>query len=452
MQPIYSPLPSERTAFLVSDLLDGEECARLVADGTPGFRPTGRDYPASYRDNDRLVRDDPGLAAALFARLRAHLPERLDGARLVGLNPRFRFCRYRDGQRFRVHRDGAHAEGPRVRSRLTVQVYLDEGFAGGRTRFFGSRFGEETFAVSPRRGTAIVFDHALWHDGEPVTQGTKHVLRTDVLYEDELEPASSPGHLGYVYAVLPLADGRVASGARDRTVRVWGDPAEVRHGHRGSIHALCEPSPGTLLSGSRDHTVRALDGSIVLELDAAVLCLHAYEGGVAVGAGDGVLRVMQGRTLRELRGHEGWLWALTSVAGRLLSGGEDGAVRVWNEHGCVDATNPGRGAIHALARIDDRSFAAGFGDGAVVIYELRRDRLSPVEVLAAHQGEVYALAALPEGLLASGGEDCAVRVHRLRDRALITEVSHDDFVRALAVTRDGRLLSGGYDGAVRWLT
>ncbi len=57
---------------------------------------------------------------------------------LVGLNTRFRACRYQGGQSFRIHRDGAYAAEPGVRSHLTLQLYLDDdpARAGGHTRFF----------------------------------------------------------------------------------------------------------------------------------------------------------------------------------------------------------------------------------------------------------------------------------------------------------------------------
>ncbi|WP_063037276.1 hypothetical protein [Nocardia pseudovaccinii] len=57
------------------------------------------------------------------------------------------------------------------------------GFDGGRTRFYAT--GEPGAAslgvIRLETGTIVVFDHALWHDGEPVTHGMKWVMRTDVL-------------------------------------------------------------------------------------------------------------------------------------------------------------------------------------------------------------------------------------------------------------------------------
>src|ERR1043166_2406508 len=183
--------------LLLAEAID--DCDRLVTDLTKrGFAPTGEFYPSGYRDNDRLVFDDLALAVAWFERLQPKLPgEFIDATgmrwELCGLNSRFRACRYQDGQGFCIHRDGPHVPAEDTRSFLTVQLYLDDDPArvGGRTRFYADPGGEQLWAaIEPRRGTVIVFDHRVWHDGEAVTRGVKHVLRTDVMYR-RASPARS---------------------------------------------------------------------------------------------------------------------------------------------------------------------------------------------------------------------------------------------------------------------
>lgn len=62
-------------------------------------------------------------------------------------------------------------------SRLTLLVYLNDGFEGGATDF-------RDFAVTPRTGDALLFVHDTWHEGQAVTRGHKYVLRSDVMYAD----------------------------------------------------------------------------------------------------------------------------------------------------------------------------------------------------------------------------------------------------------------------------
>src|SRR5258706_8200222 len=144
MHPNYSPAREDPSfgfqdpCFLLRGVLDAEGCAAVVARAEAmGIGRTGSDYPASYRDNDRLVFDDPALARELFERVRALLPARRgEKWRLARLNERFRVCRYANGQSFRVHRDGAYASSEGARSWLTLQIYLNDAseFRGGATR------------------------------------------------------------------------------------------------------------------------------------------------------------------------------------------------------------------------------------------------------------------------------------------------------------------------------
>ena len=304
-----------RVCSLIAGALDATTCAHIVRAVTDSFEAAGKDYPPSYRDNDRAVVDDPGLARALFNRMRSALPARVVNRhggtwRLVGLNERFRFCRYTGGQCFRVHRDGAHAPSSERRSLLTVQIYLDEGFEGGHTRFYASRHGELVGSIEARTGHAIVFDHDLWHDGEAVTRGTKHVLRTDVVFERERGIADEAregvtaleGHTGYVFSLVAMGDGALMSGSRDRTVRRWARSeagawrcTHVLEGHTASVLGLAEPRPGIVWSGSRDRTVREWDlasgaSHVVCKLGGAVLCLELLANEeVAAGAADATI-------------------------------------------------------------------------------------------------------------------------------------------------------------------
>jgi prolyl 4-hydroxylase len=183
----------ERAPFtlLVDDVLTSGECEELIAriDGlSPAVAPItthrGFELRPDIRNNERVVFDDVGLAGALFDRLRPVVPAELrerDGlllGRAVGLNERFRGYRYSEGHRFAPHFDGAFARNARECSELTVLLYLNEGFLGGATAFC-----DWEARVVPRRGQALLFQHAIRHEGCPVDGGRKYVLRTDVMYQ-----------------------------------------------------------------------------------------------------------------------------------------------------------------------------------------------------------------------------------------------------------------------------
>ena len=66
-------------------------------------------------------------------------------------------------------------------SKLTFMVYLSDVPQGGETRFFGNDMSVQV-AVRPEAGKALVFEHTILHEGVAAEDGTKYVLRTDVMY------------------------------------------------------------------------------------------------------------------------------------------------------------------------------------------------------------------------------------------------------------------------------
>ena len=165
-----------------------EECGALIslseAAGYAGAPIEGEfDGPFGFRvhngrRNCRAAVEDRRLADVLWERLKRHVPGRVEGRAVVGLNERLRFYRYEAGHHFSAHTDGYYLRANGERSRLTLMVYLNENFTGGQTFFLQT---ERT--ITPQTGTLLLFSHHLWHAGRPVLQGRKYVLRTDVMYE-----------------------------------------------------------------------------------------------------------------------------------------------------------------------------------------------------------------------------------------------------------------------------
>jgi len=54
-------------------------------------------------------------------------------------------------------------------------IYLNDDFEGGETKF-------DNVTIEPKTGTALCFIHEQKHEGCPVVEGLKYVLRTDVMY------------------------------------------------------------------------------------------------------------------------------------------------------------------------------------------------------------------------------------------------------------------------------
>lgn len=173
------------------------ECERLLAAAeSHGFGRTN--YPQAYRGNLRLSTTDPGFAALVWSRLQAHLPSEVtigdssDGQpwQASGLNDCWRLAKYHPGDRFMGHVDGAYTRQQNVEmSMFTVNVYMNEGFEGGSTRFYFDNHKQSDFAVTPRTGLCLLFrqppGQMYYHDGEQLGSGLKYLFRSDVMYRKQ---------------------------------------------------------------------------------------------------------------------------------------------------------------------------------------------------------------------------------------------------------------------------
>lgn len=169
-------------AFTLQALLSPAECEALIALAEHnGFESAGVRTAAGaqkamphVRNNERVVFESVEWVDRLWRRLaQVDLPE-LDGQVAIGLPRLLRFYKYWPGQRFRMHKDGPWLEDG-LSSKLTLLVYLNDGFVGGDTDF-------RQFRVTPKTGDALLFVHDTWHEGAAVEEGVKYALRSDVMY------------------------------------------------------------------------------------------------------------------------------------------------------------------------------------------------------------------------------------------------------------------------------
>lgn len=174
--------------FTIEGVLSERECSQFIAAAEGlGFAEApinvglGRTRRVpEHRNNERAMVDDWDLARLLYRRIRSELPENAEADwTLAGLNERFRYYRYRPGQYFRWHHDGSFQRKNGEKSFLSALLYLTDDFEGGATEF---DFFDERLEVRPGKGTLLVFEHHLRHQGAPVCRGTKYIARTDVMY------------------------------------------------------------------------------------------------------------------------------------------------------------------------------------------------------------------------------------------------------------------------------
>jgi hypothetical protein len=487
------PLPPDLgRCVLIPGFLSPSECREMIgAAESRGFSSAELDYPPSYRNNDRQVFNDPDLARRLLERLGNKvlggmenlLPDDSPGGwRPSAINERFRLCRYGPGQQFHIHQDGVHHRGADCRSMLTFMIYLTDGddFEGGNTSFYsaGPASGEDASNViariRPRIGSLILFDHGIWHAGEEVTAGIKHVLRSDLLFrrdsgQEHVEVAASSHHQGYIWTLAELGDGRVASGGRDGKIRIWhphGELDAVLTGHSQSVLGLAECGPGMIASVSRDRTLRYWDVATqrcirsMTAHEAAVLSLVRLPGGkLATCAADHTFRLWsdEGELRQTFTGHAGWVWGMADLGhNRLATASEDGSVRIWDldTRDCLltlSFKHPLRSIASRRAGPEDAyALAVGDAKGDLTLWRMDQGRARELRSFKAHDAAIRRIRFLRDGSLATCAEDNRLRIWSYPELALNHEEIHGNFVTDVLELRGGAKVSCGYDGQLRW--
>jgi hypothetical protein len=184
-------------AFVIENILTPEECKRWI-DHTEevGYETALVNIGGGMqrkildvRNSSRCIIDDADRARELFERIKHFLDPSLTIENKVPyeLNERLRFLRYDPGEYFNPHLDGRYDRPdnhPRAGdySIITFQLYLNDGFEGGTTRFFHSKQRGEHYDVIPKPGSVLLFEHRMEHSGEMVVSGRKYAIRTDIMF------------------------------------------------------------------------------------------------------------------------------------------------------------------------------------------------------------------------------------------------------------------------------
>lgn len=196
-----TPLVQEIPNFL-SEL----ECNKLIQFAKEsGFKKPNF---GNSRICERLHTVNQDLSTFVLERLNGYLPKeiKIDGVRwrLSRFTHHWRYVHYSPGGLFAPHYDGSKMLPWKEMSVFTVQIYLNQDFSGGSTRFYldyvpdrmkphpieygkVTKFSpnKPTHETRPETGKALVFNHTenTLHDGEKIEKGEKYILRGDVLYQ-----------------------------------------------------------------------------------------------------------------------------------------------------------------------------------------------------------------------------------------------------------------------------
>jgi len=209
--------------------------------------------------------------------------------------------------------------------------------------------------------------------------------------------------------------------------------------------------------------VDALTGEVqlTLELDG-VECVALSPLGriIACGMETGNVRIFDGRTgdsLRKLRGHEDSVRSIAfDPSGRLIAtGASDYSTRVWTWRETTIRTLAGRWGVSNVVFVDDGARLLTdtvldiLGTGkytkeATVLYDLRTGAVHRVR---AHEADVTALDAGPDGLAAVGLKNGVIEVMQISTGEVVCRLEgHAGPVSDLAFSHGGHLLASAVSG------
>jgi hypothetical protein len=167
----------------LTERLGYEEALVNVGYGRQMFMP-------DIRKGWRCIVDSHMYAEELWQRVKSLIPPLSDlpttqrraeaGWVISGLNERLRFLKYTPGDYFKPHQDGSYTTPDKTATSFyTLQLYLNDGFQGGATRFFCDN--DVMTDCVPEAGMVLLFEHRLMHEGSLLEAGDKYVIRTDVM-------------------------------------------------------------------------------------------------------------------------------------------------------------------------------------------------------------------------------------------------------------------------------
>jgi len=187
----------------------------------------------------------------------------------------------------------------------------------------------------------------------------------------------------------------------------------------------------------------------------AVTAVAAHGTALVSGGEDGTVRIWDLTGIqpgRQRRGHAGWVYAvaISRDGETIASAGDDATIRLWQL-----ATGESTGILTGhLRRIRSLAFTAGgqlvsgAEDGQVCLWDTRRGSL--IRAMRTPGCPVWAVAiGAGDTLVAAAGEDEFVRLYELANGEVLAEkAAHRDWIRALAFA-DDMLITGSGDQSVR---
>eukprot|EP01084_Bolivina_argentea_P103680 185672_1 len=138
-----------------------------------------------FRNCKRMMIDNFDMANCLWLRVKQFIPTYFNKSKKIAFNERLRFLRYHKGEFFSPHYDGTYIRPNGEYSQITFLLYLNNNFKGAKTNFLDPMDHDSKHAAKITSGMVVMFQHNIFHEGAILEEGTKYIIRTDVMYTKE---------------------------------------------------------------------------------------------------------------------------------------------------------------------------------------------------------------------------------------------------------------------------
>jgi WD40 repeat protein len=362
-------------------------------------------------------------------------------------------------------RDIAKSDGSRILAVSPDGTKIAGGDKDGHVKIWNAADGKELLALEGHKGA--VTGLAFSGNGQLlVSCGEDHTLRFwnpangQAIAVTGAHPAAVRG-----VAFSPNNNAVYSAGA-DGGLKFWALPPVASKAlgtpHGDAVTALALSGDGAqVISGGADKSVRltnTANGQLIRDFkDAAAgvesVALSPNGAFIAAATADRRLLVWQvkdGQLLANVAQPATGL-AFNPASNQLLTGGRDGALKLWAMPPVAPRTLAHLDAVHAAVVSADgkRLFTAG-ADKIVRIWNLA-DTRQPERQLSGHTGAVNAVAVSPDGkTLASADEAGLIRFwDPAKGQPTTILGAHAGPATSLAFHSSGQLLSASADGSVK---
>ncbi|WP_299677499.1 2OG-Fe(II) oxygenase [uncultured Dokdonia sp.] len=437
----------------IDHFLTPSECDELLTSRIHKFQKAKSHYPAYYRNNDRYVEDSPTLAQQLFLKLKGvGIQSKNKFSDMVSLNECIRFCRYQKGQSFSTHQDGVYYPNTSQASKYTFLIYLNDTFDGGVTEFYNKKSDLiPTQTVIPKKGKLLVFAHNIWHKGSTVIQGSKYILRSDIIVNTSLNITH---HQGYIWNLLPIDNKLFMSCGRDGYIKVWNTHLELQHAfklHSKSVIKMIRMDETHFLSCSRDFRLIkwTLDGHVVdaVRFREMIISLHTNDdGSIIAGGTSGTLYHLSNRltVINRIAVHTDWIWDVMVLSDRrIISCSENGTVQITNLSSKTSLCLYKHTSPLFCMYLRENMLYVGTQDGKIVQLNIVSKMAT---VLNIHQDAVRAIKVYNETLITCGEDNCVVTTP-LTSMKPTTRLKASNFIQDM-LPIENTMYAAGYNGII----